>query len=263
MILRLATDGLLLRRLIAYLLDLLLAFQLVAALGWVVGTETGLRKFFAAEPETRHWVGYVPVSGTVWMPISIHSETCSAGNAPFTFGLQSFRHLPPTTISTVCIRHRFGLFSGATWQMKDPDLGAAPAMVLASGSFGPTIFQRFGAVWVCLVTILLPALTSWRFRTTPGKLLMRLAVAADAVRRPLRREVIKNLPQLLPVLLGLPWRQGWLDLNLRDAATYDMLLMLGQTTLVVVFWIIPLFRNSRPFAWELWGKVIPAGKAII
>jgi hypothetical protein len=114
-----------------------------------------------------------------------------------------------------------------------------------------------------LLLITVSAVCSATLQTTPGKRLLGLRFKVGSPKRPIRREIIKNIPALTVILPFIPFQLGWLNAPEIEIFGFNIIgaaVLLVQCAAILWLRIYPLKDEKIALLWSENGEVIRVSK---
>ncbi len=253
------------RRGVAYLADLVLAWLILAAFLGVIGHNSFAKLFDDnARDEASFKIGLTGALsvGGFDLPFAVTTTSCGAGSLEVASAFATGLGYDRAVSAKACILREFGV----------PSMGTLDLVVERVGDDGKT-FQdssalelTFESYWLKLshlvgivILILVCAAFGWFGGTSPGKLLVGVTFRPGAPSRPLRRELIKNAPNLVVILPLVPFNLEWVSLpalELFGVNIVGIVILVLHIAALAGLWLWPLVSQRRNFVWSPPGEII-------
>lgn len=253
------------RRGVAYLADLVLAWLILAAFLGLIG-QNSFADLFDHNAQDEYSFNF----GLTWafsvggfdLPLAVKTTNCGAASPDNAARLAKDWEYDRAVSAKACIVREFGVPSTGTVDVVFERIGDDGKTVQDSG----TIELTFESYWLKLshligiaILILVSAAFGRFGGTSPGKLLVGLTFRPDTPSRPLRREIIKNAPNLIVTLPFVPFSLEWISLpalELFGINIVGIVILVLHIAALAGLWFWPLVSRRRNFVWSPPGEII-------
>lgn len=241
------------RRFLAFCVDLLLCWVALSVI-FALATDDNLNDDLTA-PETSVNFGASISLGEFRPWLYIGTKTCGGVG---TLGEDLAAYMAPAKITSAeaCFERSFGLAIGGTASLQVADTPEAAAIAGQTVDLPLRIHGLRGWVDVLALGLFLvmSVFSLSVFRTTPGKHLLGLYVAATGPVPALRREVLRSLPHILSV--GVVAVIGWFGTTpagiMPWANPLAVVVQLAALAAALYLWIVPLLRWRGTLPYDRW-----------
>lgn len=253
------------RRGVAYLADLVLAWLILAAFLDFIGQNSFANLFdLSAQDESSFKIGltWAFSVGGFDLPFVVKTTNCGAGSMEVASAFATGLGYDRAVSAKACIVREFGVPSTGTMDLVVERVGDDGKTVQDSS----TLELTFESYWLKLshligiaILILVNAAFGLFGGTSPGKLLVGVTFRPGAPSRPLRRELIKNAPNLVAILPLVPFDLEWISwpaLELFGINIVGIVVLVSHIATLGRLWLWPLASQRRDFAWSPPGEII-------
>ncbi|MBH1974232.1 MAG: hypothetical protein I8H94_04050 [Rhodobacteraceae bacterium] len=253
------------RRGLAFFADLVMSWLILAAFLGLIGQNSFENAFDqnaradATFDFSLRWALFV---GGFVLPLAVKTTNCGAASPENTSLLAKELGYDRAVFAKFCVEREFGVPSGGAIELVLERVGDDGMSVQDN----LTMEMTFESYWLKLssvigiaILILMSAAFGRFGGTSPGKLLVGLTFEEGAPTRPLRRELIKNAPNLIVTLPFVPFDLEWISppaLQLFGMNIVGFIVMVLHISALVWFWLLPLTNPLRAFVWSKPGEVV-------
>lgn len=257
----------LIRRLIAYYVDMVIAWLLLAVLLGISGFNNFAENFddrpnVARTESYGTALNWAVTFGAFDVPVVINTRRCGDASAGLTTELMARVENKHAKSMQLCVVRSFGVPSMifVKWVLETTDANGKVTQESGATELGfSNPLLKISELLGITVLILTSALTTRVWKTTPGKWLLGLRFKYLAPQYPLRREIIKNFPNLAALISFVPFELGWLtapEVNALGMKIISLAVLIAHIAAVVLLWLYPLRNSKAPFLWSPPGEVI-------